>query len=322
MGGDSADGRKETTSPSLMASAANRRHTGTQRLRTTKSPVDAITGEYGDQHGVAGRNVAAVTVTRGLFDTSLDLSSPQHMAAPVPAIEAVLFDFSNTIFRMIDVGSWLRRIATHTGRVDDLVDPAAMAVMVSALDDALARPDIRAQQVDRDTSSEAHRRAMYAWFAAVEFLRGYEEAAYDIMADDESWQPYPDTEPVLRALRQRGIPLGIVSDIGWDLRIHLARHGLEDLFDAVTMSYEVGVEKPDPRIFLKACSDLGVDPRATLMVGDSPLRDGGANAVGIRAFILSAEHRTGERGLHQVLALVDGSVRPQQTPAGATVGDR
>jgi HAD superfamily hydrolase (TIGR01509 family) len=250
-----------------------------------------------------------VTLTRGLFDTSVDLTSPRHMAAPVPAIEAVLFDFSNTIFRMIDVGSWLRRVASHTGRVEALAEPAALAALASALADAMARPDIRARQIERDTSSEAHRRAMYAWFGAVEFLRGYEQAAYDIMADDESWQPYPDTEPVLRALRYRGIPLGIVSDIGWDLRTHLARHGLADLFDAVTLSCEVGVEKPDPRIFRKACSDLGVDPRAALMVGDSPVRDGGANAVGMRAFILSAEHRTGERGLHEVLALVDGSVR-------------
>jgi HAD superfamily hydrolase (TIGR01509 family) len=245
-----------------------------------------------------------------LFDTSLDLTSPDRMAAPVPPIEAVLFDFSNTIFRMVDVGSWLRRIAALTGRGEALAEPSAVAALVNALDEAIGRPDIRAQQDGRDISGEAHRRAMYAWFTAVDFLRGYEEAAYDLMADKESWYPYPDTEPVLRALRQRGIALGIVSDFGWDLRVHLAHHGLADLFDAVTLSYEVGIEKPDPRIFLKACSDLGVDPRSTLMVGDSPVRDGGANAVGIRAFILSAEHRTGERGLHQILSLVDPPPRP------------
>jgi HAD superfamily hydrolase (TIGR01509 family) len=245
-----------------------------------------------------------VTATRGLFDTSLDLTSPELMAAPVPPIEAVLFDFSNTIFRMVDIGSWLRRVAAHTGRADALAEPAAVAELADALDDAIRRPDIRARQEGRDISAEAHRRAMYAWFAEVEFLRGHEQAAYDLMADKESWQPYPDTEPVLRALRQRGIPLGIVSDFGWDLRIHLAHHGLADLFDAVVLSYEVGFEKPDPRIYLRACDELGVDPRATLMVGDSPVRDGGANAVGMRAFILSAEHRTGERGLHQVLSLL------------------
>lgn len=284
-----------------------------QRLEPWLSVTDS--GRHSGPHA-GRRNLASVTVTRGLFDTSKELTSARHMAAPVPPIEAVLFDFSNTIFRMIDVGTWLARIAEHTGRVERLADPAALTALIDALDEAIARPDVRARQEGRDSSAEAHREAMYAWFEAVDFLRGFEKAAYDLMADRESWHPYPDTEPVLRALRQRGIPLGIVSDFGWDLRVHLARHGLAELFDAVTLSYEVGYEKPDPRIFLRACRDLGVDPRATLMVGDNAVRDGGANAVGIRAFILSAEHRTGERGLHQVLSLVDASATTG--PRGAT----
>ncbi|SFF27642.1 HAD family hydrolase [Streptomyces mirabilis] len=67
------------------------------------------------------------------------------------------------------------------------------------------------------------------------------------------------------------------------------------------ISYEQGREKPDPQLFLKACADPGADPRATLMVGDNPIRDGGAAACGLRAYILPAEHRTGERGLTDVL---------------------
>ncbi len=37
-----------------------------------------------------------------------------EMAAPVPRVEAVLFDFSNTIFQMIDLGTWLRRVGAIT----------------------------------------------------------------------------------------------------------------------------------------------------------------------------------------------------------------
>lgn len=98
--------------------------------------------------------------------------------------------------------------------------------------------------------------------------------------------------------------IGIVSDFAWDLRIHLARHGLEDLFDACVISCEVCREKPDPYLFLKACADLGANPRATLVVGDNPVRDGGATACGLRAYILPAEQRTGDRGLAEVLRLV------------------
>ena len=231
---------------------------------------------------------------RTLFDSHAANLAPADLAGPVPPVEAVLFDFANTIFRMIDAEEWLRR----TG-IDE------PALVVTRLAEAARRPEVAAAQVGRDTDAEAHRRAMYAWFSAVDALRGHEKAAYDRMIADDSWVPYGDTEPVLRALFERGIPVGVVSDIAWDISAHLAHHGMAHLVDAYALSHEVGREKPDPQIFLKACADLGVDPRRTLMVGDNPARDGGAAVVGIRALILPAEHRTGERGLHQVLALVD-----------------
>ncbi|MFE7836978.1 HAD family hydrolase [Streptomyces sp. NPDC057474] len=88
------------------------------------------------------------------------------------------------------------------------------------------------------------------------------------------------------------------------MRTHLTHHGLDALIDTCVISYEQGREKPDPQLFLKACADLGADPRATLMVGDNPVRDGAAAACGLRTYILPAEHRTGERGLADVLRLV------------------
>lgn len=51
-------------------------------------------------------------------------------------------------------------------------------------------------------------------------------------------------------------------------------------------------------------ADLGADPRATLMVGDNPIRGCGATACGLRTYILPAEHRTGDRGLADTLRLV------------------
>ena len=232
---------------------------------------------------------------RTLFDTpSANQPADADLAAPVPRVEAVLFDFANTIFRMIDVEEWLRRVGVD--------DPTGAVAQLAA---AALRPDIVAAQVGRDTDAGSHRRAMYAWFTEVDALHGREEAAYDRMIADDSWIPYEDTGPLLRALFERGIPVGVVSDIAWDISAHLAFHEMADLVDAYALSHEVGREKPDPQIFLKACADLGVDPRRTLMVGDNPVRDGGAAAVGIRAFILPAEHRVAVRGLDQVLALID-----------------
>ncbi|MEV2211538.1 HAD-IA family hydrolase [Streptomyces sp. NPDC050997] len=227
-----------------------------------------------------------------------------EMAAPVLPVQAVLFDFSNTIFQMIDLETWLRRVGAACGRLAELDEPGAVAEISDQLRAAFRLPSVVALQEGRDLSPERHHRAMLGWWEQVDFLRGAEEAAYRELTAPDAWVPYPDTEPVLRALRERGLRIAIVSDFAWDLRIHLAHHGLDALIDTCVISYEQGREKPDPHLFLKACAGLGTDPRATLMVGDNPVRDGGATACGLRSYLLPAEHRTGERGLADVLRLV------------------
>jgi HAD superfamily hydrolase (TIGR01509 family) len=244
-------------------------------------------------------------VIRTLFETpSAYRPDDADMAAPVPPVHAVLFDFSNTIFQMIDLETWLRRVGSAAGRLAVLDEPGAVAGISDQLRTAFRLPSVVALQEGRDLSSEQHRRAMWAWWQQVDFLRGAEEAAYRELTAPDAWVPYPDTEPVLRALRGRGLRIAVVSDFAWDLRTHLAHHGLDAMIDTCVISYEQGREKPDPQLFLKACADLGADPRATLMVGDNPVRDGGAAACGLRTYILPAEHRTGERGLTDVQRLV------------------
>jgi len=244
-------------------------------------------------------------VIRTLFETpSTYRPTAAEMAAPPPEVEAVLFDFSNTIFQMIDLETWLRRVGETLGRLALLDEPGAVAEISRQLREAFRLPAVVALQEGRDLSPERHRLAMIGWWRHADFLRGAEEEAYRQLTAPDAWIPYPDTGPTLYALRDRGLRIGIVSDFAWDLRTHLAHHGLEDLFDGCVISYEQGREKPDAQLFLKACADLGADPRATLMVGDNPVRDGGAAACGLRTYILPAENRTGERGLSDVLRLV------------------
>lgn len=236
---------------------------------------------------------------RALFDlTAAYEPTDDERLAPVPAVTAVLFDFSNTLFHMVDVGTWLARVATATGR--DLDVDAVLADVAAAA----TRPDVVAAQHGRDLSEAAHREAMCAWFSAVPALAGAEDAAVDVLRAPDAWVPYPDTAEVLEALAARDVPVGVVSDIGWDIRPHAREAGVEHLVRSWTLSCEFGAEKPDPGVFRAACASLGVDPRATLMVGDNPARDGGAVGVGCRVFLLPAEHRLGERGLRAVLDLV------------------
>lgn len=109
---------------------------------------------------------------------------------------------------------------------------------------------------------------------------------------------------MLRALHERGIGVAVVSNIGWDPRPVFRAHGLDPFVDAYVLSYEHGVQKPDPRLFSVACAALGADPRRTLMVGDSREADGGAAALGCLVDHLLTADRP--NALLPVLDLVPG----------------
>ena len=96
-------------------------------------------------------------------------------------------------------------------------------------------------------------------------------------------------EDCLRALKDGGVRLGIICDVGMTaspvLRAHLDKHGLLELFDHWSFSDEVGHYKPSPIIFEHALAGLGgVPPARALHIGDIRRTDvAGAQAMGMTA---------------------------------------
>ncbi|MFJ5645552.1 HAD family hydrolase [Streptomyces sp. NPDC093223] len=82
------------------------------------------------------------------------------------------------------------------------------------------------------------------------------------------------------------MPVAVVSNFGWDMRRVFRAHGVDDLVDAYFLSFECGVEKPDPRIFQMACDELEVAPGKALMVGDEPAADAGTTALGCQVHLV------------------------------------
>lgn len=71
------------------------------------------------------------------------------------------------------------------------------------------------------------------------------------------------------------------------------------------LSYEHGIQKPDPRLFEAACAALDADPRDVVMVGDNRRADGGAAALGCAVHFV--DHLPADRrpdALRPVLDLV------------------
>jgi HAD superfamily hydrolase (TIGR01549 family) len=96
----------------------------------------------------------------------------------------------------------------------------------------------------------------------------------------------PGASELVHTLKRRGYPLALVADGYADTyRNVLSQHGLYDCFDAFAISEQIGVCKPDARMFSHALAQLGVPPHAyahTMMVGNHLERDiKGANALGM-----------------------------------------
>ena len=91
----------------------------------------------------------------------------------------------------------------------------------------------------------------------------------------EAWQRHirvdPDAEPVLAAVK-RGASLAIVSNFDHPPHVRkvLEEAGLLPYFDTVVVSGDVGVKKPDPRIFAFALKQLGLPASEVVHVGDAP----------------------------------------------------
>jgi putative hydrolase of the HAD superfamily len=93
-----------------------------------------------------------------------------------------------------------------------------------------------------------------------------------------------DAVTLLAELRERGVPVGIVTNgsvAQWDKLHHMRLH---DVTDCIVVSADHGADKPEPSIFLAAAQRLGVSPESILFVGDHVENDVlGAQAVGMHA---------------------------------------
>src|SRR5262249_37349499 len=110
-------------------------------------------------------------------------------------------------------------------------------------------------------------RAQVTGFSA-EKIHAHAAAIGDIFGSG-SFELYADVVPVLTALNQRGIRLATVSNWPRGLDLFCHEMNISHLFDAVFASAEIGIEKPDPRIFGAALQQLRVDPHRTVHVGDT-----------------------------------------------------
>ena len=88
----------------------------------------------------------------------------------------------------------------------------------------------------------------------------------------------------VRRARSNGVKTGLISN-SWGEGLAYDQSTLEELFDAIVISGDVGMHKPQPEIFLLGAERIGVPPEACVFVDDLRENCAGAEAVGMTAIL-------------------------------------
>lgn len=105
---------------------------------------------------------------------------------------------------------------------------------------------------------------------------------------------YGDSIPALIEARERGLSVALLSNLAAPYKQPVFELGLDKHFDALVFSCDVGVAKPDRKIYERLAGMLDVKPSQVLMIGDTR----GDDVMGARKAGLQALHidRSGRRG--------------------------
>jgi FMN phosphatase YigB (HAD superfamily) len=213
------------------------------------------------------------------------------VTSPPKRYDAVTFDYWHTLFRAPD-------IEDSKGRRAEWVSAVLRRFELEV-------EDVRLREALDVTARAGHQnwldnRQYYAPQASAELLELLEieteaellDAMITAYGGEDAppvVEPTAHIEVALRALRDAGLRIGIVCDVGMApstlLRTHLETHGLIRYFDHWSFSDEVGVFKPAAAIFEHALRGLGVEePGRVAHVGDLRRTDiAGARAMGMTA---------------------------------------
>jgi putative hydrolase of the HAD superfamily len=169
--------------------------------------------------------------------------------------------------------------------------------------------------LDRDTDHPWHRveRGELAMLdARVEIMQMYREAGIEadpfvLMSKTigPKVQVRDSVVECTRSLRAAGLKTGLVTNNAHEIRDRWrAMIPVDDLFDDVVDSSEVGVRKPNPAIYQLALHRLGdIDPRAAIFLDDLPPNVAVAEGIGMQGIVVETDP---EGALKRLRSLVGG----------------
>ena len=195
-----------------------------------------------------------------------------------PSIKAVLWDLDDTLYSRVNAARktfpGMFRQHLYENRSDAFIDETVDYMMTKIHRNSMIHEDAFRALLEKYPSDKPYNRA--------DCLNYYYAHICDFA------QPNADCMEVVKKLRARGIKTAIVTNISAD-RLDSQHRKVESMnlapyFDAIVYSGELGIHKPDRRIFDHAAQLLGVPNHQCLFVGDDPTSDvAGALNAGMEA---------------------------------------
>jgi putative hydrolase of the HAD superfamily len=195
------------------------------------------------------------------------------------AVAAVLFDAGHTL------------IEPHDTALEEAALAAGLAVGAPEVAGAFRRA-IRALNRQLGSVPPTFRDLVAGELLALGLRRrAAEEAFWAVLdrynSDQALWtKPIAGAAETLAALKAQGVRVGVVSNSDGFVAQYLEAAGLLSYCDVIVDSRVLGIEKPDPRIFQHALTELGIAPDGVPFVGDRYDVDVmGARAVGMHGVL-------------------------------------
>ena len=201
-------------------------------------------------------------------------------------IKAVLFDLGGTLIKTSPVPIIFERIlSSHGIRAKGNVDEAFLDEVAKGMADDHGLPY---REFWRIYNGKILRKMG---------VSGNLENLADTVSD-EWWghadlELFPEVEGTLLALRKQGLKLGMVTNgFRKDVDDIFQRVSLSDKFDVAVGVDDVGVGKPDRKIFMYALEKLSINPREALFVGDNIELDyRGAENSGLKPLLIDRDNK-------------------------------
>jgi putative hydrolase of the HAD superfamily len=220
-----------------------------------------------------------------------------------PKLAAVLFDIDDTLFSTTEFSTRARRDAVEAMRRYGLRIPAEE--LLRELNEAIAEFGSNFEHhFDKLLLRlpRARLRGVNWSLVIAAAIVAYHDAKFTRLT------PFDDVVPALERLSRTDLLLGVVTD-GLEMKQaeKLIRLRVAPYFppQAIFISDRIGISKPNPKLFRRACEALGVRPEQAMYVGDHPVKDiDGANGAGLITVLVN------RKGRHSAVV---GATRPAHT---------